>query len=111
MEQGEQPTTRGYEDLNAPEKVRAILGAVMEPVSKSQVVEFSGLDYEELEDEEKAEVDAIFQSEEVDRSGEEGREKYVLGTKARQALGTTVDMKTVHGRISDAIIAKMGIKL
>ncbi len=107
METAEQPTKRSFNALSHPEKVRAILGTVFEPVSRDQVIEFSGLDYENLGEEERAEVDAVFTEDQVAKT--EG-EKYILKDEAKSDLEGAVDIHSVHGQISDVIINKIGIE-
>ena len=48
---GEKETSikREYINLNNEEKIEAILGAVMGPVSKSLAIELSGIDYDNLD--------------------------------------------------------------
>ncbi len=47
-----------YQSLGEGDKIRAILCAVMESVSKTRALDLSGIHYDELNDEAKAKVDS-----------------------------------------------------
>lgn len=63
---------RQFSKLKPEEKVKAILGGVLEPVTREQALRFAQIDYEKLEDNEKKEVDAVF--EECRKKGSEDSE-------------------------------------
>lgn len=100
-----------YSFLTAPDKVRAILGAVMEPVSKQLAIELSQIDYEGLDDEMKAKVDAVFLENDVESTIEEETHKFKLGDNSREKLQESIDMKSVHKVIADKILADLGLDL
>ncbi len=93
-----------FDSLFVDEKIRAILGAVMEPVSKEMVYNFAGVNYAELDGEFKNKVDASFDDQDVEQSV--GSEiKYRLNKDARKVLATEIDMESVHGVIADVLFS------
>ena len=97
---------RNFRDLPPSERVVAILAAVREPISRRGTIIFGNVDYEKLEEKEKDEVDAVFQGEQVDKSGEEGQEIYWLKKRAKQDVEAAVDMASVHDRIAGVLEEK-----
>lgn len=109
MEKSENPV-RTYDTLEQDQKVRAILGAVMEPVSKKFALELSGVDYANLDDDEREKVDAVFGEEGIETSEDEST-KYRLNDSGREKLEKSVDMKSVHKQIADNLMGSLGLDL
>lgn len=109
MESAEKDTPREYNTLDDDEKVNAISGAVFEPVSKQFAIELSGINYDGMEDEQRAKVELVFAQAGIEAAEDNGVTKYRLGDKEREKLDMDVDMKTVHGAIADKILGKFGL--
>jgi hypothetical protein len=110
MEQ-DRSTKPEYGFLSDADKIRAILGAVMEPVSKQLAIDLSQIDYDKLNDEAKAKVDAVFSEQDVESSKDGETDKFRLGDKGREKLATAVEMKSVYGTIADKILDDLGLDL
>lgn len=95
---------KNFNDLDIAEKLRSVLGAVMEPVTKEMAYGFAGVDYTQLDNESRNKVDNVFNDENVEQSGN-SEFKYRLNDDARNILATEVDMISVHGAISDVLLA------
>ncbi len=98
-----------YKQLSNADKIRAILGAVMEPVSKELAISLSQIDYNELEIEEKATVDAVFLGQGVETSKVGETDKFRLGDEEREKLTESVDIKSVHAAIADKMLGDLGL--
>lgn len=110
MEQ-DKSTKPEYRSLGEADKMRAILGAVMEPVSKQLALDLSGIQYDQLDDATKAKVDSVFSEEGVETTNVEGVSKYRLGDEGRESLNTAVEMKSVHKAIADKMLGDLGLDL
>jgi len=93
-----------FKSLGNKEKVVAVLGAVEEPVSRDLVLDFSGIDYDRLKQEEKIEVNSAFNEIGVDKTQSEEGEKYILNSEGRLKIDKHIDMTTVHGAIADVLM-------
>jgi len=91
----------GFEDLSNPEKVRAILGAVNKPVTRNLALELSRINLNELSDEERGKVEAVFGEEDIEKNKVDDQERYRLSDDARGRIGEKIDMKSVHRVIID----------
>lgn len=110
MEQ-DKSTKPEYTSLGEADKMRAILGAVIEPVSKQLAIDLSGINYGELDDEMKAKVDAVFSEEGVENSKDGETYKFRLGDEGRAKLAGSVEMKSVHKAIADKMLGDLGLDL
>lgn len=110
MEQ-DKSTKPEYTSLGEADRMRAILGAVMEPVSKQLAIDLSGIDYDKIDDETRAKVDAIFSEEGIESSKDGETDKFRLGDEGREKLAGTVEMKSVHKAISDKMLGDLGLDL
>jgi hypothetical protein len=108
MEQ-DRSTKPEYGSLSETDKIRAILGAVMEPVSKQLAIDLSQIDYDKLDDEAKARVDAVFSEQGIESSKDGETDKFRLGDGGREKLAETVEMKSVHKAIADKILGDLGL--
>jgi len=97
-----------YSSLSASGKVRAILCAVMEPVTPGGAVELSGVKYDQLDDKEKAEVKAVFSEEDIENVF---NYLFIMNDEGRQRLAETVDMRSVHQAISDQLLKGLGLDI
>jgi hypothetical protein len=93
-----------YGSLDEADKMRAILGAVMEPVTKQLAIDLSQIDYDKLDDKTKAKVDAVFSEQGIEISKDGGNEIFRLGDEGREKLATAVEMKSVHKAIADKML-------
>jgi hypothetical protein len=105
----EVPTIRSFGDLNIAERVHAVLGAVKEPVSRQLALDFSGVNYDELKDDERKAVDSVFSGEEIVTTHVEDADRYWLNDDAKTKLATSVDMKSVSGQIANKMLGDLGL--
>lgn len=100
MDQEPVEKLRDFKELDVAEKTRAVLGAVMEPVSREMVFEFAGIDYSALDPESQGRVDDVFNNVNTTEGG-----RYILNDEGRKVLENEVDMKSVHGAIAQVLLA------
>ena len=110
IESKEQIPLREYSSLDDKDKVHAILGAVLEPVSKQFAIGLSGINYEEMDDEQRIKVDSIFTRVGIETTEESVGTKYRLSDEEREKLSRRVDMKTVHGAMADKLWGELGLE-
>lgn len=104
----ENASKRTFDQLNTDEKVKAILGTVYEPVSRELALDFAGVNYDSLSETQQIAIDAVFNSDEVERTEDEDS-KYTLSQTGRDALGVEVDITSVHKRIADKMWGDLGL--
>ncbi len=102
-ENSEQSIKRDYSSLSEEEKIRAILGAVIEPVSKQFALDLSGIDYDRLNTEMKERINNLFDDDEVKKEIVDGDCKYILNELGRERLAGNIDMRSVHSIIADKL--------
>lgn len=105
MESKENNPLKEYDSLNTDERVYAVLGAVAEPVSKQLAIELSGINYDSLDNEQKAKIASVFNDESLEITEKNSVNLYLLSPEGRAKLGKSVDMKTVHSAIA-AVLSK-----
>ena len=101
LESIEGNSKREYSSLNNAEKVYAILGTVRGPVSKNYAIKLSGIDYENLPEDQKLEVNSVFGHEDIETTEEGEITKYRLSDEKREELRESVDVLTVLQVIVD----------
>lgn len=100
-----------YSTLNNPDKMKAILSGILQPVSKQLAIELSGIEYEQLSDEEKNKVDAVFADQYVSTSDHDGVLRYVMFGHGRHEIEKKVHMPSVHAQISEALMKGLGLDI
>lgn len=111
MENSEEtPARRTFKDLNNPEKVRAMLGVVKEPVSKMLALDLSGIDYKSLKENEKEELNNVFLEDNIEAVDVEGESRYRLGEEARRSLDKTVDLSSAEDELIENLMTDSGLK-
>lgn len=103
-----------FEALSPFDKVRAILSAVMEPVSQDFALELTGIDLEGLPEEEKSKIQSLFgqtmeSSDEVVISSKDGTSLYIASDSTRTDMKNRVDMQSVHSKIADKLMGDLGL--
>lgn len=102
-------TKRDFKDLTDSEKIRAILGAVREPVSKNLAIELADVDYGILDEKDKKIIDGIFFENNVEKNVVEGEQRYILNDDGKLKLESETNMYTVHGQIADILWKAIGM--
>src|SRR6266404_5258590 len=82
-----------FSNLNAKDKLYAVLGFARQPMTRGLALDLGSIKYDELNDEEKKQVDKIFKQNDVDITTVEGEQKYWLNEDARNELAKNADLK------------------
>jgi hypothetical protein len=104
----EKHTLRTFDHLDIPEKVRAVLGVVREPIEKVKALSLAGVRYEQLSAEKKAAVEAIFTSPETEITESSKDTLFKLSESARLQLAEVVDLPSVHAQIGNVFMQELG---
>lgn len=87
---------RPFDQLNKDEKIEAILAAVEIPVSKELALDYAGIGYDSLSQQEQQKIDEVFE-----RNKSETKDMYIVGEEKRSQLSHTLDMQSVYAKIAD----------
>lgn len=98
---------REFGELNNPEKVKAILATVFEPVSRNLALDLSGVRFPELKRDEQLGVEAVFAETIVNSDDSKGRQRFWYPMDRREAIVTELDVDqiSVNGYIADVLIS------
>lgn len=99
-------TKSTYDQLNIDEKIKALLGVVLEPVSREEVLGFAGIDYDRLGEQQRVAVDAVFASPDVNQTNSQ-EPLFILNDDAREVLFQAIDSSSVNNRIVNNAFSKI----
>lgn len=106
------PSPKEFTALTAPNKVKAILAGVREPVSQEMIYDFAGIEPEKLTDKEKDAVTAIFSDPRVQhrRSEEFQEEQYSIDPEKQQEVFQElgIDSSIADAQIADYFLEQLG---
>ena len=104
-------TTKEFSALTAPEKVKAILAGVEEPVNQEMVYDFAGIELNTLTDEEKDAVSAVFRDPLIQYSKDEKShdEQYCIDQKKKEEVlrELGVEPYVVKRQITDSLLKSL----
>jgi hypothetical protein len=102
----ERLTRRTYDQLNADEKVLAVLAAAFKPVSRVQALRLSGINYEQLDTVHKNKVDGFFTNSEafgIVVSGSDDSPLYKLSLEKKQSFLSLIDVVSIYKQVGDEL--------
>ncbi len=91
-----------FGDLAPEGKIRAVLAAAREPISKEQALDFAGVKVDLLRDEERAAVEKFFAS-----AAQEGSKLYKVDESDDFWKELGIEGKQAHGAIAEFYIKQM----
>lgn len=100
---------REFDQLNNPEKVKAVLATVHEPTTRSVILWLSGIDAPKLRKAEREEIDGVLTEVIVNPNEPKGRQKFLYPMERREAVFTAldVDKTSVGNHVIDLMIASL----
>lgn len=98
---------REFDHLNNPEKVKAVLATVHEPVSRQLAFELASVQFPKLNKGDRQGVEVVFTETVVSLSDPKGRQKFWYPMDRREAVLTEIDVdqRSVESHIADVLIS------
>ena len=103
----EKETKRTFDQLDTDEKVRAVLAALHEPLPKSKIFSYAGIDYASLSQHQQDVINQVFSSPDISmsmvrlREDMELEEGFELSEGSKQLIAQEIDLESINKRISD----------
>lgn len=87
MEQSPSPSPMTFEDLSVPQRIEAVLADAGVSMTRSMVLEYTGVNYDQLEEPDKQAVDAAFGRPGIQSTTDErdGAQYYAIPPEQREA--------------------------
>ncbi len=111
MSESESNKPQEFSALNPDQKVRAILAVVKKPVSREFALDLGGIDYNELETEEKEKIDKIFDEEDIDMTKVDNQDRYKMKPDVIEEFGKIVDLPSTHRQVTDNLFDSLDLDL